>query len=87
MLGATVATVLGMLLLLRGGEQPVSARIVTVEKGSIRNVVALEGRVGFQDETAAYALMTGFVESVYVQPGERVAEGQALLRLEGLSGF
>lgn len=82
MLGATVAMVLGMLLL-RGGEQPVSARIVTVGKGSIRNVVALEGRVGFQDETAAYALMTGFVESVYVQPGERVAEGQALLRLEG----
>ena len=83
MLAATLA-VMAMLLILRGGEEDaVAARIVTVEKGSIRSVAALEGRVAYPDETAAYALMPGFVEEIYVKAGERVAAGQALLRLNG----
>lgn len=83
MLAATLAVVAGMLILRGGEEDAVNARIVTVEKGSVRNVAALEGRMEYTDEAAAYALMPGFVEEIYVNAGERVAAGQALLRLNG----
>lgn len=69
------------LLALRPGEPVCEARIVQVERGEVRQIAALRGRVTWLDETAAYATMPGYVEEIYVQEGQRVAQGQALLRL------
>lgn len=64
------------------GESPVPARIVTVTRGDVRQIAAISGRLVWLDETAAYAAMPGLVDEVLVTPGERVAAGQALIRLE-----
>lgn len=73
----------GAMALAAGREEPaVPARIVEVSRGDVRCVAALTGQLVWLEETAAYALSPGMVAQVYVQEGERVAEGQALLRLE-----
>lgn len=82
MLAVTLAAVVGMLMLRGTEESAVPARIVTVELGEVANVAAITGRVVYLEEAVAYASAPGIVEEVYVTSGERVAEGQALLRLE-----
>ena len=82
MLTVTLAAVAGMLMLQNGSEKAVPARIATVTLGTVENVAALSGRVAFLEETMAYAAVPGIVEEVYVTSGQRVAEGQALLRLD-----
>lgn len=66
----------------RRAEDAASARIVRVTQGEIHCVTALTGRVDFTGGHGAYALWPGQVAEVYVQPGERVTAGQALVRLE-----
>lgn len=81
-LAVTAAAVLTMTLLRGGGEAAVQARIVQVTRGDVAQVAALTGRVAYQDETLVYAAAPGLVDEVLVDAGDRVAEGQALLRLE-----
>lgn len=64
------------------GEKSVSARIVTVTRGDVRQIAAISGRLVWLDETAAYAAMPGMVDEFLVTAGERVAAGQALMRLD-----
>lgn len=82
MLAVTAAAVLAMVLLPRSGEQAVQARMVTVSRGDVAQVAPLTGRITFLEETLVYAAAPGMVAEVLVGEGERVAEGQALLRLE-----
>ncbi len=82
MLVATVLTV-GMMLMGSGRKDVVfPARLVTVTAGNVRRIAALSGRLTFNGEHAACAALPGQVAEVYVTPGERVAAGQALVRLE-----
>lgn len=83
MLAVTIAATAGLLIIERRGQAAVPARIVTVQRGCIRNAAALSGRLAYEDETVVYAIVPGIVEEIYVQEGQRVAEGQALVRLKG----
>jgi len=76
----TAAAVIAMLS--TGREEAVQARVVTVGRGRVANMAALTGRMTFLDETLAYTSAPGLVSEVLVDIGDRVAEGQALLRLE-----
>lgn len=81
-LAVTAGAVWAMLAFGGREEAAVDARLVTVTRGDVQNVAALTGRVAFLDETLAYAAAPGLVEAVYVTEGERVAAGQALVRLD-----
>lgn len=80
MLAITAAAVL--IIAGRGEEPAVQARLVRVSRGNVRQVAALTGRVAWQNQQLVYAYMPGIVAEVLVKEGERVAAGQALVRLE-----
>ncbi|MBQ7849161.1 MAG: biotin/lipoyl-binding protein [Clostridia bacterium] len=82
MLVLTLAAVIGAVMFGGDWERPAEARIVTVEKGDIRLVAALSGRLAYQDETVAFSVIPGIVDEILVREGERVAKGQALIRLK-----
>lgn len=81
-MGATVLVTAGMLAAKAASDQPREARMVRVERGSIRSVTALSGRLMYQEELLAPSGMAGYVAEVYVKEGQRVAQGDALVRLE-----
>ncbi len=81
LMGITALTVLAAVLT-AGREQATQAKIVTVTRGNVANIAALTGRITFLEETLAYAAAPGIVSEVLVEPGERVAEGQAIMRLD-----
>lgn len=81
MVAATVALT-AAILLGNSGEEIASARVVRVERGEVRTVAALCGRLGYEESITANAQIPGRVAEVYVSPGQRVAKGQALMRLE-----
>lgn len=72
----TAAKLLGL------AEEPVQAVIVTVQRGDVHQVAAITGRIAYADENVAYAAASGVVSRVCVQPGQRVGEGEALVRIE-----
>ena len=78
----TTALITAVLLMGDNGDRAAEARLVQVEMGDIRNIAALTGRVSFDEERLAYTQAAGLVSDVYVSPGERVLQGQALLRLD-----
>lgn len=81
-LAVTAAAVLAMMLFRGGGEAAVQVRMAQVTRGSVRQVAALTGRIAYQDETLVYSAAPGLVDAVLVEPGDRVAKGQALIRLD-----
>ena len=81
-MGITVAAVAGMLTARTMADQPLPARMVRVERGSIRSVTALSGRLMYQEEHLTPSGAAGYVAEVYVKEGQRVAEGDALIRLD-----
>lgn len=62
-------------------DPPTEARIVTVKRADVHQVVAITGRLGYMDEKIAYARTAGVVSRVCVEEGQRVAAGEALIRL------
>jgi len=80
-MAATVAAV-WVMTAYSGREASVGAQMARVTLGEVRQIAALTGRVTYQDETLVYAAAPGVVEEVYVREGERVAQGQALFRLD-----
>ena len=82
MLLLTLAVVGGMALTGGREEEAVPARIVTVSRGDVRCVAALNGQTAWREETPAYTMIPGVVAEVYVQPGDCVTKGQALVRLD-----
>lgn len=69
-------------LTLPSQEAAAQVRMATVELGQIGVVSAITGRVGYQEEMLVYAVLPGRVAEIDVEPGQRVAAGQALMRLE-----
>ncbi len=64
-------------------DKPVQARFASVERGDVHQVLALEGRLSYADPQYVVAKGSGTVTQVCVQEGQRVAAGEALIRLEG----
>lgn len=54
-------------------------RTATVRRGSISDVLLLNGRVAGLDESPLSFTAKGIVDTVYVQPGQSVTEGQTLI--------
>lgn len=79
--GITAVAVL-MMAMSDGLEKPVQAQTVQVTRGDVTQIAALSGRVAYTDETLVYAAAPGIVSEVLVKEGERVAQGQALVRLD-----
>lgn len=75
-------TLAAVTMLLGGRERAVSARVIEVERGSVWQVAALTGRVAYEDERVILAPSDGVIEEVLVETGDRVAEGQIILRLD-----
>lgn len=73
---------LTLVMLLSSSEEPAEARIVTVQRGDVHQVVAISGRIAYADERIAYAGTNGIVSQICVTPGQRVGEGEALVRFE-----
>lgn len=63
-------------------EEPVKARIVTVGRGDVHQVVALTGRMAYADEAIVYARTSGRISRLCVEPGGRVGAGEALVRMD-----
>lgn len=78
MLAGTMLFILTTLL--KSGDEPIQARIVTVQRGDVHQVVALTGRIGYADESFAYAPANASVARILVEPGQRIGEGEALMR-------
>ncbi len=62
-------------------DPPLEARIVSVSRQDVHQVAAITGRLIYADESIAFAPSSGVVERISVKPGQRVGEGEALLRL------
>jgi len=81
LIGITVVT--SLLQILRGYEEPpVSAKIVSVQRGDVHQTIPLTGHIAYTDEHFAYAGMSGRIQRICVQPGDRLAANEALLRLD-----
>lgn len=71
------------MMALQPADKPVQARFATVERGDVHQVLALEGRLSYADPQVVVAKGSGTVTQVCVQKGQRVAAGEALIRLDG----
>lgn len=78
LLAGTILFVLATLL--EPADEPVEARIVTVQRGDVHQVVALCGRIAYAGESYAYAPSNATVDRILVEPGQRIRAGEALIR-------
>lgn len=84
MLGITAAAVVCLAAAAGQRQTPVrQVQTCQVTRGSVEQVLALNGALRYEMEYAAVSPVTGVVDAVYVQPGDRVHAGQALFRLNG----
>ena len=63
-------------------ETPAKVRTVCVERGDVRQTMHMRGHMRYEQEYAVIAPVTGIAQEVYVEPGDRVTAGQALVRLD-----
>ena len=63
-------------------ERQVGVEVCRVEQGNIEQIIALTGAIRYEGEHAAISPVMGMVETIYVQEGDPVRQGQPLLRLE-----
>ncbi|GHU60132.1 secretion protein HlyD [Clostridia bacterium] len=63
-------------------EEVIPVRTAAVEKGSIQNVISYSGQVVPDDEAAVYSTISGKVERVYFDVGDRVKKGDVLLTMD-----
>lgn len=82
MIIATLLCTAGMLAW-QPADNAVEAHLVTVERADVHQVLAIEGRVGYAQQQYIFSTSSGIVTQVCVEKGQRVASGQALIRLEG----
>ena len=77
------ATVLASTIMIacRPSEKATEVRIVRVRRGDVRQLVALTGRLAYTQEDYLMAPSVCSVERICVEPGQRVAAGEALIRL------
>lgn len=63
-------------------ENPVYAKIVSVERGDVRQVAAITGRINYRDEQIVYASGSGEVARVLAVEGQRLAGDEVILRVD-----
>ena len=81
-LAGTVAASAALIMGRLRGEDATEAKIAVVTRGDVRCVTAISGRVSDSRQTLVYASAPGLISEVLVTEGERVAQGQALMRLD-----
>lgn len=79
---AVTAAVASLLLLSARPPRPVTVRTARVVRGSVRQELALSGRLRFRDTVEVVALQSGVIRQVDARAGDAVSQGQALLRLD-----
>ncbi len=79
---AVTAAVASLLLLSARPPRPVTVRTARVTRGSVRQELALSGRLRFRDTVEVVALQSGVIRQVDARTGDAVSQGQALLRLD-----
>lgn len=57
------------------------ARIVTVSRGDVHQVIGISGRLSYAEEHVVLSPLNGVVDRVHVKSGQRIGEGEAVLRL------
>lgn len=62
-------------------EPQIEAKFVKVSRRNVHQVKAITGRLTYDDEHYAFATSAGTVDRIYVEPGDRISSGQAMLRL------
>lgn len=82
MLAAVVAVTAFLVWWMRMPETPVEAEIITVARGTVERVLPLTCRIGWLDTTILYSTASGTVGQVLHREGDRVAAGEALIRLD-----
>jgi cobalt-zinc-cadmium efflux system membrane fusion protein len=81
------ATLDGRLLLLsESAIEAIDMQMATITLGDIRDALRVNGRIElpFNQQAQVATLMSGRIESILVQPGDRVAAGQELAHVESL---
>lgn len=81
------ATMDGRLLLLsESAIEAIEMEMATITLGDIRDALRVNGRIElpFNQQSQVTTLMSGRIESILVEPGERVEAGQELARVESL---
>ncbi len=68
-------------LILRTQETVTEARIVSVKRADVHQVVAVSGYIVYDDEIILHAASSGTVEKVYIDQGSTVAQGEAVIKL------
>lgn len=81
MISLTGLLMLG-LLARESEEAPVEARVVTVQRGDVHQVIAITGRISYANERYIYAKGNGKVTQLCAKDGQRLAAGEALIRME-----
>lgn len=78
------AAITATVLLFSGGrgKSAVQVETVAVTIGDVAQYAVISGRIGYQDEQVVIASADGMVAQVYVSEGERVAAGEALIRMD-----
>lgn len=78
----TLLCALGMLAR-HPSDEAMEARFVTVERADVHQVLAIEGRLGYAEQRYVLSPGSGVVTQVCIQKGQRLATGDALVRLSG----
>lgn len=63
-------------------EKAVPAKIVQVQRGNVRRVIALSGTLTYADLDYVLAAVNGVVSQICAEADERIAAGEAIVRLE-----
>ncbi len=64
------------------GPEPVTVRLLTVERGAVETVINESGTLELGGQQALLSPMEGAVERVLVAPGDRIERGQTLIVLQ-----
>lgn len=84
------STLLAVVLLLLAwmplaSKPAVPAQIISVQRGDVHQVCYVQGKVAYAEETYICADGSGRISRVCVSAGQRVGEGDALVRLEAIA--
>ncbi len=77
-----VCAAIAILLGCRGGEPAEVAPMMKVKRSSIERIVVATGTIEPEHEVEVRPRISGIVEKIYVEAGDRVEKGQPLLEIE-----
>ncbi len=81
-IAVAVVVAMGLVLYLRVDHGRVTVKVATVERRDVVNTSRTNGIVTPQQDFEAYATASGVVDDIYVDLGDQVKKGQALIRMD-----